>query len=177
MRVFYARFETSDFSLERKAIRQQLQHETLPIITADEARIIFNKINPKNANGPDQIRGRILKERSEQLSPIFGQLFKRSLDRHYILKVCKSSIIVPVPKVVKPSVFTDDIPIALTSITIKSLEWIGLKYVLSDSTDPLQSSTISTATWTGPNNVLFIQFSFAFNIRPNIMMERFSSKC
>lgn len=132
LRVFYARFETSDFSLERKAIRQQLQHETPPITTADEVCIIFNKIDPKKATGPDQIRGRILKECSEQLSPIFRQLFQRSLDRHYIVKVCKSSIIVPVPKVVKPSVLTDYIPIALTSITMKSLECIVLKYFLSN---------------------------------------------
>jgi len=36
-------FETSDFLLERDAIRQQLQYGTPPTFTADEVCRIFNK--------------------------------------------------------------------------------------------------------------------------------------
>jgi len=79
-------FETSDFLLERDAIRQQLQYGTLPTFTADEVRRVFDKNYSKKAPGPDQICGRVLQKCSEQLSLIFCQLFQESLDTHYIPK-------------------------------------------------------------------------------------------
>ena len=165
-----------------------------PTITADEVRRIFNKIDSKRAPGPDQISGRVLQKCSEQLSPIFCQLFQKSLDTHYIPKAWKSSLIVPVPKVAKPSVLNDYRPVALTSIIMKSLERIVLKHILKDvqwNIDPLQfayrnkRSTDDALLYTLHNIychldrpkryawVLSIDFSSAFNtIRPHIMMER-----
>lgn len=191
---FYARFETSDFLLERDAIRQQLQYGTPPTITAEDVRRVFNKIDSKKAPGPDQISGRVLQMCSEQLSLIFCQLFQKSLDTQYIPKVWKSSLIVPVPKVARPADLNDYRPVALTSIVVKSLERIVLRHILNDvqcNIDPLQfayrnkRSTDDALLYMLHNiychldkpkryvRVLFIDFSSAFNtIRPHIMMER-----
>ncbi|XDV25563.1 hypothetical protein PO909_029463 [Leuciscus waleckii] len=181
---FYARFETSDFLLERDAIRQQLQYGTPPTITADEVRRVFNKIDSKKAPGPDQISGRVLQICSEQLSLIFCQLFQKSLFTHYIPKAWRSSLIVPVPKVARPADLNDYRPVALTSIVVKSLERIVLRHILNDvqcNIDPLQfayrnkRSTDDALLYMLHNiychldkpkryvRVLFIDFSSAFN--------------
>lgn len=197
LNIFYDRFETADFSSERNTIRQQLVYDNTPSIrvTTDEVRRIFNRIDPKKSAGPDHVRGRVLKECSEHLSPIFAHLFQMSLDTYYIPgKAWKSSLIVPVPKVSKPCVLNDYRPVALTSIIMKSLERIVLKHILGEvqhNIDPLQFAyramrSTDDALLCILHNiychldrpkryawVLFIDFPSAFNtIRPHLMMER-----
>lgn len=141
LNTFYARFDTSDFSTERNLIRQQLDCGQPLVITAEEVCRTFKKINPRKAVGPDRIRGRVLKECREKLSPVFGQLFQMLLDTHHIPRAWKTSLIVPVLKMSKPTVLNDYQPVALTSIVMKSLERIVLNHVLREvqhELDPLQ---------------------------------------
>ncbi len=156
---------------------------------------IFRKQKSRKASGPDGISPAFLKVYADQLAPIFTQIFNRSLELCIVPCCFKHSTIIPVPKNPQTIGFNDYIPVALTSVVIKSLERLVLAY-LKDITrpllDPLQFAYIANRSvedtvnmglhyilqhLNKPGNyarILFVDFNFAFN---TIMPDIFSEKC
>jgi len=192
---FYCRFDCHDFTKEREAAVEAVPIVDTDIsITVDDVIQSFTKINIRKARGPDKLDGIVLKECRVQLCHVFTRLFQLSLDTHVIPSVWKHSEIIPVPKKSTPKELNDYRPVALTSIAMKSLERIVLKYLrkdVFDILDPLQfayrpNRGVVDATLSLLNNIykhletpkayvriLFVDFSSAFNtIQPHILIQK-----
>ncbi len=127
---------------------------------------------------------------------MYSHLFRISIETHFVPRVWKSSLKVPVPKTSKTQALNDYRPVALTSIVVKCLERTVQNRVLGEvrsKFDPLRFTYIRGR---GTEDVLlhvlhkiychldqskryvctmFMDFSSAFNtIRPHILMERLS---
>lgn len=114
-----------------------------------------------------------------------------SLHSHIVPRLWKDAIIVPIPKIKNPGCLNDFRPVALTSLTMKTLEKIvrdNLLISVQDHLDPLQFAYrpqrgVEDAACTLLNfihshlegakslvRLLFIDFSSAFNcIQPHIL--------
>ena len=79
LNTFYGRFDTSDFSTERNLLSEQFGSSESITITEEEVRRILKRIDPRKAPGPDGIRGYVLKECREQLSPVLGHMLSSCL--------------------------------------------------------------------------------------------------
>ncbi|KAI3355997.1 hypothetical protein L3Q82_017268, partial [Scortum barcoo] len=88
------------------------------------------------APGPDGVSPSCLKVCADQLTPIFTQIFNRSLELCEVPSCYKRSTIITIPK--KPSItgLNDYRPVALTSVVMKSFERLVLAH-LKDITGPL----------------------------------------
>lgn len=80
-----------------------------------EVKNEVRRIKPNKNPGLDNISRRLLKACSSQLAVVLCSLFNRSLTKHSIPPIQKSSIICPVAK-------KDYRPVALTSLVMKSFE-------------------------------------------------------
>lgn len=160
-------------------------------ITEMEVSQIFRKCNPRKSPGPDKICGNVLKHCAFQLAPVFTEIFRVSFNCGIVPVLWKTSTIIPVAKVPKPSELNDYRPIALTSLVMKSFEHLVKKYIVSVTQhliDPLQfayqaSRGVEDAITTVLHllhshlekpkthaKILFVDFSSAFNcILPNIL--------
>ncbi len=94
---------------------------------------VFRKQKSRKASGPDRISPACLKVCTDQLAPIFTQIFNRSLELCEVPCCFKRSTIIPVPKITG---LNDNRPVALTSVVMKSFERLVLAY-LKDITGPL----------------------------------------
>ncbi|KAK0148776.1 putative RNA-directed DNA polymerase from transposon X-element [Merluccius polli] len=83
---------------------------------------LFSRCNPRKSPGPDNICGNTLKHCAEQLAPVFTDIFNSSLNLCTVPILWKTSTIVPVPKLPRPTESNDFRPIALTSLVMKCLE-------------------------------------------------------
>ena len=102
---FYNRFDVHDFKKESKDILNQIfseskDHRDLQV-EQYEVKQVFNKINPSKSCGPDNVKGKVLKCCSNELSFIFTYIFNLSLKHHIIPTLWKTSEIIPVPKKAK----------------------------------------------------------------------------
>ncbi|KAI3355866.1 hypothetical protein L3Q82_004418 [Scortum barcoo] len=88
------------------------------------------------APGPDGVSPSCLKVCADYLTPIFTQIFNRSLELCEVPSCFKRSTVIPIPK--KPSItgLNDYRPVALTSVVMKSFERLVLAH-LKDITGPL----------------------------------------
>ena len=81
---FYSRFDNQDFSTERETIHRDISSDISDcpsvIVSEDSVRKCLKNINPNKARGPDGIAGRVLKECSSVLAPVFREL--PNLSRH-----------------------------------------------------------------------------------------------
>ena len=99
-----------------------------------EPNRLFKRQNPRKAAGPDSPA--TLKHCTEQLSPVFTNIFNTSLQTCHVPACLKSSTIIPVPRKPRPTVHKEYRPIALTSVVKKSFERLVLAH-LKSITDPL----------------------------------------
>ncbi|KAK1783932.1 hypothetical protein P4O66_023099, partial [Electrophorus voltai] len=111
------------------------------IITESDVRRVFKRMNTRKAAGPDGICGRVLKACTDQLAPVFTDIFNLSLTLAIIPSSFKRSTIVPVPKKPRPSGLNDYRPVVLTSVMMKCFEKLVRDFITSSlpaSMDPLQ---------------------------------------
>lgn len=156
--------------------------------------LLFQRQKTRKALGPDGVSPSCLRVCSDQLAPIFTQIFNRSLELCELPSRFKCSTSIPVPK--KPPItgLNDYRPIALTSVVMKSFERLVLRH-LKDITgpllDPLQfayrtNRLVDDAVNMGLHyilhhldslgtcaRILFVDFSSAFNtIIPKILHQK-----
>ena len=118
LNVFFGRFDVADFSDLNTDICRTLESNAstenaiqLSLQTVENA---LKKLKANKARGPDWISGKTLKMCYKELSPVFREMFQWSLDAHHIPKLWKSSNVVPIPKIAKPSAWNDYRPVVLT---------------------------------------------------------------
>jgi hypothetical protein len=193
---FYSRFDQLDFGAEQAAILDEVRRrESQPVvITMAEVKKSFKGVNPRSAQGPDNIAGMVLKRCSESLAPVFTRLFQASLDTGAVPTLWKTAIVVPVPKKPSPKVNNDFRPVALTSVPFKCLERLVLRHLLQYTQphqDPHQFAYMANRSTDDAINtllhgtyhhlekprsyvrLLFLDFSSAFNtIQPHLMMSK-----
>ena len=196
LNVFYTRFDQHDFSLEqRQAMDTVHQLPGSPvIISEEEVRGLFMKLNARSASGPDGISCKTLKTCCDSLAYVFKILFERSLQEGHIPRIWRSSSIIPVPKRKVVSQLNDYRPVALTSVPMKCAEKIILKHLRRETEnhqDPLQFAytrkrSPEDAILTMLHHLhqhldkpgtyartLFIDFSSAFNtIQPHLLVAK-----
>ena len=154
------------------------------VVEAEQVRKLLSKQNPKKASGPDNVSTSTLRNCSQQLAPLFTDIFNTSLESGKVPLCFKSSTIVPVPKKSKVTVLNDYRPVALTSVIMKVFERIVMQFlrlVIESQFDPLQfayraNRSVDDAVSLTLHNilqhlesaktysrVLFLDFSSAFN--------------
>ena len=194
--TFYTRFDKRDFHMEQERVISETQSRSShPVVVSDEdVRACFRKVNPRSATVPDKVSGRTLKECSESLAPVFTKLIQMSLDESYIPRIWKTSTIIPVAKKHSAKELNDYRPVALTSILFKCAEKIALRLMRSETAghqDPLQFAHSKDKSTEGailtilhklydhldmPKSyarVLLIDFSSAFNaMQPHLLVEK-----
>ncbi|KAK1798185.1 hypothetical protein P4O66_000677 [Electrophorus voltai] len=147
------------------------------------------------AVGPDGICGRVLKACTDQLAPVFTDIFNLSLTLGIVPSSFKRSTIVPIPKKPRPSDLNDYRPVALTSVVMKCFERLVRDFITSSlpaSMDPPQFAyrhnrstddaithllhTTLTHLDEGRGNyvkMLFVDYSSAFNtIIPSLLTTK-----
>ncbi len=85
----------------------------------DVVRQVFRKNKTRKAPGQDGVTPACLKTCTDQLAPIFTQIFNRSLELCEVPSCFKRSTIIPVPKKPKITGLNDYRPVALTSVAMK----------------------------------------------------------
>ena len=102
------------------------QIENLGEINVEEKGInkLLANLKPNKASGPDGIPARLIKELSNELSPIFRILFQASLNQGKVPKDWKEANVTPLFKKGDKSDPGNYRPVSLTSITCKILEHI-----------------------------------------------------
>ena len=193
---FYARFDKHDFTEERDQEIGKVKnsvHERI-VITKEEVLKSMRKIKSNKACGPDYIGGKVLNVCSDQLAPVFQQIFQSSLDSHKLPLLWKTSIISPIPKKTPIKQKNDLRPVALTPIIMKCFERVILHHLLpavQHLEDPLQfaykrNRSVEDAVLTLLQNIhehldkgssyvraLMVDFSSAFNtIQPHLMIQK-----
>ena len=88
-------------------------------------------LNVKKAGGHDYLSCRILKELSEELAPIYADIFQCSLDTGMLPSVWKTANVVPVYKKGSVSAAANYRPISLTCIPCKIMEHILCSHIRS----------------------------------------------
>ncbi|XP_039677788.1 uncharacterized protein PB18E9.04c-like [Perca fluviatilis] len=96
-----------------------------------------NKTHCKAAR-PDSVSPSTLKwcSGTDQLSPVFTDIFNTSLETCHVPACFKSSTIIPVPKKTRIAGLNDYRPVTLTSVVMKSFERLVLSH-LKSLTEPL----------------------------------------
>ncbi|XP_058509155.1 sodium- and chloride-dependent betaine transporter-like [Solea solea] len=181
----------------------------LPVISKIVEKIVINqltdhiimrqlkRLHAGKSAGPDGVSPRVLKACSLQLCGVLQHIFSLSLSLHRVPVLWKTSCIVPVPKIPRPSGSKDYRPVALTSHIMKTLERLildQLRPMVRPLLDPLQfayqprlgvedaiiylldrvyahlDKPASTV------RVMFFDFSSAFNtIRPALLSEKLTA--
>ena len=185
---FYSRFDLVDNSQEIEEFRKYLDESTSAdceiVLSEEDTKNIFSKLNERKSPGPDGISGKMLKMCCEQLCHVYTYIFNLSLIYSSIPKMWKTSEIVPIPKKDKISTINDLRPIALTSIVMKCFEKLILSKIKAQTKnilDPHQFAyqskrSVEDALLVFTNNIykhldtpktycriLFVDFSSAFN--------------
>ena len=109
-----------------------------PYLSVSEREVnrLFRRQNTRKAAGPDAVSPSILKFCADQLSPVFSDIFNKSLERCQVPACFKASTIIPVPKKTRITGLNDYRPVALTSVVMKVFERLVLAH-LKSITDPL----------------------------------------
>ncbi|KAF7641063.1 hypothetical protein LDENG_00296740, partial [Lucifuga dentata] len=77
---------------------------------------LLKHVDIRKAPGPDQIYGPTLRHCADQLGEVLHHLFQRSMDCSQIPLIWKTSSIILVPKMTRPTKLNDFRPVALTSL-------------------------------------------------------------
>ena len=192
---FYARFEC-DPEPGIDNLLKQLKSEQCQCMSVSEKEVqqCFVKQHIGKAAGPDRITGKVIKQCSHQLAPIFTVLFNDSFKLHQVPNMWKTATQVPLPKKDIPRTKNDLRPVALTALVMKACERLFFnlnRASIMDNTDKMQfayqenrgvDDAIITLVHTIQEHIdhpksyvraLFVDFSSAFNtISPSIMVRK-----
>ena len=120
---FYARFEVSQTSLLERTYSEDADNTASAlVITEEDVRVVFKRINIRKAAGSDGLPGRVFKVCADQLAGVFTNIFNLSLSTGIVPACFKSSVIIPVQKKSKVTYPNDWRPVALTPIVSKCFE-------------------------------------------------------
>ncbi|KAI5100952.1 hypothetical protein C0J45_9938 [Silurus meridionalis] len=127
LNTFYARFEAAANHASGASGTTSMHAERAGevntfTISEHDVRRAFKRVNTRKAAGPDGITGRVLKACTDQLAPVFTEIFNLSLEQSVVPSCFKQSTIVPVPKKPQPACLNVYRPVALTSVVIKCFE-------------------------------------------------------
>lgn len=182
LKDFFARFEADNSTPAQKT--PPPPGDQVLTLSPDSVRRSLRRTNPRKAQGPDNIPGRVLRDCAEELTDVFTDIFNTSLRQAVVPTCLKATTIIPVPKKSSPSCHNDYRPVALTPILMKCFERLVLQHiksVLPPALDPFQfayrsnrstddaiSATLHSAlthleTKDSYVRMLFIDFSSAFN--------------
>ena len=181
LNTFFTRYEKPDTNTP--AVDNS--KTTAPVFDNDNDMILkqLKSLNTRKGPGPDGLIPKVLRTCAYQLSPVFTQLFKSSIEAKTTPKTWKSAIIKPLPKVNAPANLKDFRPIALTSALCKIMERLIKQYIINHTVlDRHQfayrsrrstqdavlclTTTITSFIDKSPSNYarcLFLDFSSAFN--------------
>lgn len=85
-------------------------------------RSLKKLLKANKSPGPDSICGRLLKSCAKELSPVFHEIYNKSLKTKHVPILWKDAVIIPVPKCTGPKMINDFRPVALTSVLMKIFE-------------------------------------------------------
>ncbi len=136
LNVFYCRFEKARLTPNTRCDLHFTHSPTPPTtslspspttqpvlkVCVEDVNRVFGKQKSKKDSGPDGVSPACLKVCTEQLAPIFTQIFNRSLELCEVPCCFKRSTIIPVPKKPKITGLNNYRPVALTSVVMKSFE-------------------------------------------------------
>jgi hypothetical protein len=95
----YARFEVSQTSLLERTYSEDADNTASAlVITEEDVRVVFKRINIRKAAGSDGLPGRVFKVCVDQLAGVFTNIFNLSLSTGIVPACFKSSVIIPVQK-------------------------------------------------------------------------------
>ncbi len=102
---FYCRFEKTPHTRPKHLSTQPLTPSAAPLsptpalqIREDDVRQVLKKNKRRKAPGPDGVSPACLKTCTDQMAPIFTQIFNRSLELCKVPSCFKHSTIIPIPK-------------------------------------------------------------------------------
>ena len=102
------------------------------LVTEEEVSQSLLSIDTTKAVGPDDIPNKLLKNFSFELAPVIKDIYNQSLKEAYVPTLLKSSIVVPIPKIVPPKDVESDLrPISLTCTIAKVMEGFTCTRLLS----------------------------------------------
>ncbi|XP_078791709.1 uncharacterized protein LOC110013806 isoform X2 [Oryzias latipes] len=117
-------------------------HPPTPLcLTLNQVRMELRRTKARKATGPDSITSRLLRECADQLCVVMLFIFNMSLRLEKVPVLWRTSCLVPVPKVPRPTEPNHFRPVALTSHLMKAMERIILSHLrtqVSSALDPLQ---------------------------------------
>ena len=103
-----------------------------PLIIREEGiRKLLSGVNPSKAAGPDQVPCRLLKELSNELSPIFTYLFKQSLATGKLPSFWHTAWVTPVFKKGPRNLPENYRPVSLTCVVCKLMEHVVSSHIRS----------------------------------------------
>ena len=122
--AFYARFDDTDISAKQSATLEEVDQRKAEcmVFTTEEVSNCFQKVNPCGECGPENTSHAILSHCHSSLTHVYTQLFLLFMDSGHIPRICKTSVIVSVPKKPSPGTFNDYRPVSLSSIPFKCLQ-------------------------------------------------------
>ncbi len=145
LNTFNGRFECNGGSttlpISASESSRQSSDDHVITVSEDEVRKELRRVNVRKAAGPDGITGRVLRSCADQLAGLFTSIFNESLATSVVSTSFKKSVIIPVPKISKPSCLNDYRPVALTSTVMKVFERLLENHICSSipsTLDPLQ---------------------------------------
>ena len=114
------------------------------LVTEEEVYQSLLSIDTIKAVGPDDIPNKLLKDFSFELAPVIKDIYNQSLKKAYVPTLLKSSIVIPIPKIVPPKDVESDLrPISLTCTIAKVMEGFTCTRLLSQlngKMDPRQKA-------------------------------------
>ncbi len=155
---------------------------------------VFRSLKVNKSQGPDKITPKLMKTCAQELAVPFTRVFNLSLENHQLPLIWRTSEIVPVPKKKKVTTLNDLRPVALTSVLVKCIEKLILRFLLpavAPFQDPYQFAykqkrSVDDAVAIFTNHIyshidvprsycrtLFVDFSSAFNtLQPRILIDK-----
>ena len=108
-------------------------HETIPDIKISHKGVykLLREINPHKATGPDGIPGKLLKQCSDEITPILTKIFNSSITQGQAPKRWKEALITPIFKKGDRSKASNYRPVSLTCICSKIFEHIMHSNIIS----------------------------------------------
>ena len=125
----------SDFTNENTQNQPELKGEPSPEkskleITEEGIRKILCNVNPKKANGPDNIPNRVLKECATNIAPYITSIFKKSYEEGSVPDDWTMAVITALFKKGDKSLPVNYRPVSLTSVTCKLMEHILFRLIM-----------------------------------------------
>ena len=194
---FYSRFDKDSTLDENKRFKNDnfaSFDDDVPIFRQEDTCRVFRSLKVNKSQGPDKITPKLMKTCAEELSVPFTRVFNLSLENHQLPLIWRTSEIVHVPKKNKVTTLNDLRPVALTSVLVKCIEKLILRFLLpavAPFQDPYQFAykqkrSVDDAVAIFTNHIyshidvprsycrtLFVDFSSAFNtLQPRILIDK-----